>query len=57
MQDVILKMKNVHTSDYEIVSKFYDTVLERESHYQEYNYFSKTTEMSDVTNTSLAAKF
>lgn len=50
-------MKNVHTSDYEIVSKFYDTVLERESHYQEYNYFSKTTELSDVTNTSLSAKF
>lgn len=48
VQDLILKMKNLHTSDYEIVCKYYETVLERESHYQEYNYFSKQTELSSL---------
>ena len=41
LQDYILQMKNVHQSDYEIVSKYYETVMGKESHYQEYNYFSK----------------
>ena len=41
VQDYILKMKDLAVGDYEIVSKYYETVLERESHYQEYNYFSK----------------
>ena len=41
VQDYILKMKDLALGDYEIVSKYYETVLERESHYQEYNYFSK----------------
>lgn len=45
IQDYILKMKNVHESDYEIVSKYYETVLERESHYQEFRYFNKQKEM------------
>lgn len=48
VQDLILKMKNLHTSDYEIVCKYYETVLERESHYQEYNYFSKQTELNSL---------
>lgn len=56
-QDLILKMKNLHTSDYEIVSKYYETVLERESHYQEYNYFSKQTELSTIDDFKIDAKY
>ena len=41
IQDYILQMKNVGQTDYEIVSKYYESVLEREGHYQEYHYFSK----------------
>ena len=41
-------MKNVHQTDYEIVSKFYESVIEKESYYQEYNYFSKQTELTDI---------
>ena len=57
MQDIILKMKNLHTSDYEIVSKYYETVLERESHYQEYNYFSKQTELSSLEDFKIGATY
>lgn len=41
-------MKNVHQTDFEIVSKFYESVLEKESYYQEYNYFSKQTELTSI---------
>jgi hypothetical protein len=41
-------MKNVHQTDFEIVSKFYESVLEKESYYQEYNYFSKQTELTNI---------
>jgi hypothetical protein len=41
IQDYILQMKNVGQTDYEIVSKYYESVLEREGHYQEYHYFAK----------------
>lgn len=57
VQDLILKMKNLHTSDYEIVCKYYETVLERESHYQEYNYFSKQTELSSLDEFKIDAKY
>lgn len=64
MQDYILQMKNLATGDYEIVSKFYETVLERESHYQEYNYFSKQvtslptqTEMSTLDDIKIDSKY
>lgn len=65
IQDCILQMKNVSTSDYEIVSKYYETVLERESHYQEYNYFSKQvpsrliqTELSSIDQgTTFSSKY
>ena len=57
VQDLILKMKNLHCSDYEIVCKYYETVLERESHYQEYNYFSKQTELSSLDSFKLDSKY
>lgn len=57
LQDWILKMNGLETTDYEIITKFYDTVLERESNYQEYHYFSKQTEMNLVTDFSNSSKF
>ena len=54
VQDCILQMKNVAPSDYEIVSKYYETVLARESHYQEYNYFSKQEVITNLTRSNSA---
>jgi len=57
LQDWILKMNGLETTDYEIITKFYDTVLERESNYQEYHYFSKQTEMNLVSDFSPSSKY
>lgn len=64
VQDYILKMKDLAIGDYEIVCKYYETVLERESHYQEYNYFSKQvekdlmkTEMSSLEDVKISSKY
>jgi hypothetical protein len=58
IQDYILQMKNVGQTDYEIVSKYYESVLEREGHYQEYHYFAKQTEMNSFEQeTAVSVKF
>lgn len=57
VQDWILQMKNVHLSDYEIVSKYYESVLEREGHYQEYHYFSKQTELQGMESVRHLGKY